>query len=57
MRSSGSARTVIEQPNVVLGEPFRAYLNDLNLAHWLVFGQSFLRYLEQWEQEKLERAQ
>jgi hypothetical protein len=47
-------QAAVEQPKLIQNEPFRDYLNDLNLAHWLVFGQSFLRYLREWDQDQKE---
>lgn len=44
-------QAAVEQPKLIHTEPFRDYLNDLNLAHWLVFGQSFLRYLREWDRD------
>ena len=34
---------------------YRDYLNDLNLAHWLIFGQSWLKYLQEREGGRDER--
>jgi DNA-binding transcriptional regulator YdaS (Cro superfamily) len=45
---------LVEQPHLAHKAPMRERLNDLNLAHWLAFGQSFLRYLRTWDAEQKE---
>lgn len=47
-------RSVVEGPRILKDEGFRDYVNQLNAAHWMVFGVSLLRFLE--EQERCERG-